>query len=75
MLDSTLFVLTLGIGWVIWYLFAARRGQSPAKRLIGMPVIREDGAVATLGWMLIRDRAVRVLPALLARPRQAPSRY
>ena len=60
-LDGAIFVLTLGIGWVVWYLIAARRGQSPAKRLLGMRVIREDGAVATLGWMLIRDLAVRVI--------------
>ena len=58
-LDSFLIVITLLIGWVIWYLFAARRGQSPAKRLLGMRVIREDGATADLGWMLIRDLAVR----------------
>ena len=29
-LDGLIFVLTLGIGWVIWYLVAARGGQSPA---------------------------------------------
>ncbi|MDE2932267.1 MAG: RDD family protein [Chloroflexota bacterium] len=49
-LDVGIFLLTLGIGWVIWYLIAVRRGQSPAKRLLGMRVIREDGAPATLGW-------------------------
>ena len=60
-LDGLIFVLTLGIGWVIWYLVAARGGQSPAKRLLGTRVIREDGAVASLSWMLIRDLAVRVI--------------
>ena len=60
-LDIALFVLTLGLGWVVWYLVAARNGQSPAKRLLGTRVIREDDSVATLGWMLIRDLAVRVI--------------
>ena len=60
-LDIVLFVLTLGVGWIVWYLFAARNGQSPAKRLLGTRVIREDDSVATLGWMLIRDLAVRVI--------------
>ncbi len=60
-LDGLLFVLTLGIGWVIWYLFTARGGQSPAKRLLGMRVILDDGAVASRSWMLIRDLAVRVI--------------
>ncbi len=60
-LDAVIFTLTLGLGWIIWYLIAARGGQSPAKRLLGMRVIREDGTVAGLGWMLIRDLAVRVI--------------
>ena len=57
-LDCFLFVLTLGVGWVIWYLVVGRSGQSPAKRLLGTCVIRDDGAVADLGWMLIRDLVV-----------------
>ena len=54
-LDGFLFVLTLGIGWVIWYLIVARGGQSPAKQLLRTRVIRGDGQSADLGWMLIRD--------------------
>ena len=68
-LDVLIFVLTLGIGWVIWYLVAARGGQSPAKRLLGTRVIREDGAVASLSWMLIRDLAVRVIALRRGQPR------
>lgn len=60
-LDIVLFVVTLGIGWVGWYLLAARSGQSPAKRLLGTRVIGEDGAAPSLGWMLIRDLALRVI--------------
>ncbi len=59
-LEVVLFCLTLGIGWVVWYLIAARNGQSPAKRLLGMRVVR-DGEVANLGWMLIRDLAIRII--------------
>ena len=61
LLEIVLLALTLGLGWVIWYLIVARRGQSPAKRLLRMRVIREDGVAASLGWMLIRDLAVRVI--------------
>ena len=60
LLEVVLFVLTLGIGWIVWYLFVARNGQSPAKRLLGMRVMR-DGEVANLGWMLIRDLAIRII--------------
>ena len=60
-LDGFLFVLTLGIGWVIWYLIVARGGQSPAKQLLRTRVIRGDGQWADLGWMLIRDLVVRAI--------------
>ena len=60
-LDGFLFVLTLGIGWVIWYLIVARGGQSPAKQLLRTRVIRDDGQSADLGWMLIRDLVVRAI--------------
>ena len=60
LLEVVLFVLTLGIGWIVWYLLVARNGQSPAKRLLGMRVMR-DGEVANLGWMLIRDLAIRII--------------
>ena len=59
-LEVVLFCLTLGIGWIVWYLLSARNGQSPAKRLLGMRVMR-GGEVANLGWMLIRDLAVRII--------------
>ena len=58
-LDIVLFVVTLGIGWIIWYLVVGQRGQSPAKQILGIRVVREDGNAAGLGWMLIRDLVVR----------------
>ena len=60
-LDAFLIPMTLLIGWIVWYLLAARRGQSPAKQLLGMHVIRENGATADLGWMLIRDLVIRLV--------------
>lgn len=60
-LEVALFCLTLVIGWIIWYLVVARRGQSPAKRLLGMRVVRDGGVAADLGWMLVRDLAIRVV--------------
>lgn len=60
-LDLFLIVITLVIGWVIWYLFVAGDGQSPAKRLLGIRVIHDDGTTAGLGWMIIRDWAVRII--------------
>ena len=58
-LDIPLFAITFGIGWLIWYLIRAQQGQSPAKQLLGIRVVREDGTAAGLGWMLLRDLVIR----------------
>lgn len=54
-LDAILFVVTLGIGWLIWLLVVGGRGQNPAKQILGMHVVRPDGNRAGLGWMLLRE--------------------
>ncbi len=54
-LDVVLFTVTLGIGWLIWLLVVGGRGQSPAKQILGMHVVRADGNRAGLGWMLLRE--------------------
>ena len=33
-LDALLFIFTLGLGWLIWFLVIAGRGQTPAKQII-----------------------------------------
>ena len=38
-LESFLALVTFGIGWVIWALVIVRRGQTPAKSLLGLRVI------------------------------------
>lgn len=54
-LDAIFFVITLGIGWLIWFLIVGGRGQTPAKQILGMHVVRGDGNRARLGWMLLRE--------------------
>jgi uncharacterized RDD family membrane protein YckC len=54
LLDAILAGLTLGIGWIIWSLLAWRRGQSPAKQLMGMYVVH-DGRPASWKRMAARE--------------------
>ena len=55
LLSGLLFVVTLGIGYVIWALIAWNKGQTPAKQLLKMYVIDvETGLPATWGKMFIR---------------------
>ena len=70
-LDILLFVFTLGFGWLMWFLIIAGHGQTPAKAVISLRVVRVDGHVATYGWMLLREIGVKiaafaVLNAILA---------
>jgi uncharacterized RDD family membrane protein YckC len=71
LLDALLAAVTLGIGWLVWSLFAWRRGQSPAKQLLGMYVVHE-GRPASWKRMAARELLVKGVIGLicfgLARP-------
>jgi hypothetical protein len=40
LLEAVLFVITLGLGWLIWSLVVWKDGKTPAKQLLGMKVLR-----------------------------------
>jgi uncharacterized RDD family membrane protein YckC len=42
LLEFLLAIVTLGIGWLIWAAMIAGTGQTPAKRLLKLRVIRAD---------------------------------
>jgi uncharacterized RDD family membrane protein YckC len=71
LLDTLLAVVTLGVGWLVWSLLAWRRGQSPAKQLLGMYVVH-DGRRASWGRMAVREILCKgvagLICGLLARP-------
>lgn len=55
LLSILLFVVTLGIGYVIWALIAWNKGQTPAKQILKMYVIDiETGLPASWGKMFLR---------------------
>ena len=55
-LDLALAILTLGVGWIIWSLFAWRNGQTPAKQILKMRVVAEESRNnATWKHMAIRQ--------------------
>ena len=58
-LDIVLFIVTLIIGYIIWWLFTLRRGQTPGKRLLGLQVIRVDGTASDWGWTFLREFVVK----------------
>ena len=60
LLELLLAVVTLIIGWLIWSLIVYARGQSPAKQVLKMRVIRlESRKAADWGWMALRELVLK----------------
>ena len=68
-IDQLILNFTFGVGWLIWFLIIAGRCQTPAKQLLSLRVVREDGRSASYGWMLLREIVAKliifVVPILL----------
>ena len=58
-LDVLLLIFTLVLGWLVWLLVIAGRGQTPAKQILKLRVVRVDGQAASYGWMLLREIGVK----------------
>ena len=61
LLDWLIMVLTLYLGWLIWFAIVAPRGQTPGKQMLGMYVMREDGSRAGGGYGWLREIVVKQL--------------
>lgn len=55
-LDLLLFVVTLGIGYVVWWFIMFQYSQTPAKALLKMKTVKKDtGLRANYGTMVVRE--------------------
>ncbi|HSH58253.1 MAG TPA: RDD family protein [Acidimicrobiales bacterium] len=55
-LESILIGVTLLIGWLVWSLIVWKDGQTPAKQMLGMRVLKlQTGTKATWGTMFVRE--------------------
>jgi uncharacterized RDD family membrane protein YckC len=52
--NAILLILTLGIGWIIWWFIVAPRGQNPGKAVVGLRVIKTNGTAVGAGGMFFR---------------------
>ena len=67
LLDTALSIVTLGIGWLIWTLIIMGRGQTPAKQLMHMRVVKvADGRAATWGKMFVREFPAKIVISFVA---------
>jgi uncharacterized RDD family membrane protein YckC len=61
-----LFIVTLGIGYIVWGLILWGQGTTPALKVLGMKVWRVDGGgVPTWGRMALRDFVGRIVDGIL----------
>ena len=60
-IDQLILNFTVGVGWLVWFLIIAGRGQTPGKQLLALRVVREDGRLASYGWMLLREIVVKFI--------------
>ena len=55
------------IGYIVWWLFALRRGQTPGKQIVGIRVIRDDGTPSSWGYTFLREFVIKfVLVGILS---------
>ena len=65
-LDIVLFVVTLGVGYLVWSLIVFRGGRSPAKQLLGMRVIKMKDSRPAGWWRMVwREFAKALLLTVL----------
>ena len=56
LLDSLLFVVTCGIGWLIWNIVLWQQSTSPAKKMLNLKIVDiNTGAPASMVQMLLRE--------------------
>jgi uncharacterized RDD family membrane protein YckC len=62
-----LFIVTLGIGYIIWGLILWNKGQTPALKVLGMRVWRpESQSNASFGFMALREIIGRIVDGILS---------
>ena len=54
-------LLVVLIGYIVWWLFALRRGQTPGKQIVGIRVIRDDGTPSSWGYTFLREFVIKFL--------------
>ena len=61
-LDSLLFVVTCGIGWLIWNIVLWQQATSPAKKMLGLRIVDlNTGAPAAMQQMLLRELVGKIV--------------
>lgn len=66
-LSLLLFIVTLGIGWIIWGAILWPKGQSPAFKVLGLHVVPKEGGPPVGFWkMALRNIVGGIVQGILS---------
>ncbi len=54
-------LIGVAIGYIVWWLIALGRGQTPGKQIVGIRVIKDDGEPSRWGYTFLREFVVKFL--------------
>ena len=61
-IDASVFLLTVGLGWLVWSAYSWTRGQTPGMQLLGLRVVdKQSFRIASWSRMLGREALVLVV--------------
>ncbi|MFM9083390.1 MAG: RDD family protein [Actinomycetota bacterium] len=62
LLDLLLFIVTCGIGWLVWWVVLWQQSTTPGKKMLGLRIVDlNTGAPATMQQMLLRELVGTIL--------------
>ena len=54
-------LIGVAIGYIVWWLIALGRGQTPGKQIVGIRVIKDDGSPSGWGYTFLREFVIKFL--------------
>ncbi|MYE55206.1 MAG: RDD family protein [Chloroflexi bacterium] len=49
------------LGYIVWWLIALGRGQTPGKQIVGIRVIKDNGEPSNWGYTFLREFVIKLL--------------
>jgi uncharacterized RDD family membrane protein YckC len=59
LLDGILLLVTLFIGYIVWWLIVIGKGQTPGKQIMGIRAIKDSGMKSGWGRTFVRELLVK----------------
>ena len=54
-------LLVVFVGYIVWWLIALGKGQTPGKQIVGIRIIKDDGSPSGWGYTFLREFVIKFL--------------